>query len=867
MMTVTTLFQALMSAAGITPPTAFVETYLDPVSRHTLYLGMYNGDQTIRRDNTGGGSSENVKSNIGYSTGKRYFEFRLDATTGSANNYHMIGIAPATTPAAGYPGSTSDSWGLEWQTGLVYNNLVSIGTGSASGAAVGDIISVAVDFDAGKIWFGKNGTWTGNPVAGTGNSVSFTPSSKVYYVCASLYNINTSPTITARLKRDEMRYNSPTGFSAWAVPNSPWQDAVVADEPVGFFRFNEWSGDVVFHDVVSDTVFTSSQGTHTSSESGWVGPGGRALNVTSNSTYLTASSSTAYRVTGDVTGVFAFALSSLPASGTYWVLGQVAGSGEGEAENSIFQVCLDNNAVSGMGVRFIHEYGAGTNEDVRVSFPFIAAPSYVLHVERDTVAKTYTVYVNGELIGSVGYANNPTGGTNSNLFLVGNLGISGGSTTNTFIGNYDEFAFFNKKIGAARVLAQYEAMISDMRQFVDLFDTNTIANYTQYSDTAGAWSISGGNLTCVGGGQSVLTLNGLACNRAKVKLTQADDAGIVLRFADNSNYYVAVIADASSGTGSPNRISLYKRVGGTYTQVGSNVSISFTRGTEHEFEYKIIGTYHIIKFDGATVLTATDTAHAWNNGGGGGPRNANYAGDANATSIFTEFKCYPIDHNYLSTVTHLDFDGAEGSQNFRDRCGKRMSWYNYTDNAIGFLTTVWKKWGVSSLSLATGSTLRGLTSQQSANFTMGSGSWRITFWYKPETVGTSVVLDMRPAGGQGAYICLYHLSDGSLRYYVNTADRISSAAGAIVAGGEYFIEINKDSTSNTTRLFINGALIGTWSDTTSYLGTVIKFGDSSQNPGTVCDGWFDDLVIKKGVGGYGLAYPVAPFPAPRGAHC
>lgn len=877
MMSLLTQLGVMMAAAGVAPPVAASEIFLDPVSRHTALIGTFNGDQTIRRESSSGGSSENIKSNTGYSTGKRYFEFRMDATTGSTNNYHMIGIAPSSLAANSYPGSTTTSWGLEWQTGLSYNNSTPSGSPIVSaGATVGDVISVAVDFDAGKGWWAKNGFWANGATAadvaaGTNPSFTFTPGATTYYVCASLYSAisPSQPVITARLKKDEMRYNLPTGFTAWAPPTSQWETELAADGPIGLYRFNEFSGDIVFHNSLynTNTTFTSSAGTHTSSESGWPGPGGRALNITSSSTYLTASDSAAFRITGDYTAVMAFALSSLPSSGTYFTMCQCAGSGEAEPENSIVQVMLDNHATNGMGVRMLHEYGAGVNEDVRVNFPFIVGVSYVVHVERDTVAKTYTVYVNGELIGSVGYANNPTGGTNSVQYLVGNLGISGGSSANTFLGNFDEWAMYNKRIGAARIKAHYAGMISDIYLYTDTFDTDTLSRYTQYSDSAGAWSIASGALTCVGGGHSVQTLNGLACSWASAKLTRADDAGIVLRFRDNNNYYVVAIADASSTSSLPNRISLYKRVAGAFTQIGSNVSISFTRGTEHELEYRIIGTHHIIKFDGVTVLTATDTAHAWNSSGGAGPRNSNYAGDANATSIFTEFKCYSVDPSYLSMVTHLTFDGDNGSQNFRDRCGKKMSWYNYTDSAIGALSTGWAKWGLTSLGLTTGS-LRGVTSQSSANFTMGAGSWRVAFWYKPSTMQTTVLFDMRPEATQGAYITLFHDATGVLSYYVNTASRISSAAGAIAAGGEYFIEVNKDSTTNTTRMFINGVLIGSYSDTTTYVGTVIMFGNSGQNRGGgfYANGYLDDLIVKKGVAGPTAAYPVPAVPAGRGAH-
>lgn len=146
----------------------------------------------------------------------------------------------------------------------------------------------------------------------------------------------------------------------------------------------------------------------------------------------------------------------------------------------------------------------------------------------------------------------------------------------------------------------------------DDFSTNTLSSYTQYADSAGSWSIAGGYLLASNGPQAILTRNGVSFSNGEVScvVTDANDTGLVLRLADNSNYYVAVIYDNSS-TNTPvrNTVTIYKRVGGTYTQVGSNVAIpTFNRGTATTFAFSASGTALVVKVNGTTYISTTDSA-------------------------------------------------------------------------------------------------------------------------------------------------------------------------------------------------------------------------------------------------------------------
>ena len=151
----------------------------------------------------------------------------------------------------------------------------------------------------------------------------------------------------------------------------------------------------------------------------------------------------------------------------------------------------------------------------------------------------------------------------------------------------------------------------------DDFSTNTIASYTQYANSPTTWTITGGALTCNSGSgskQSVLTRNGVSFANGEIScvITVADDAGLALRLQNNSNYYVAVISDASAaiGAANQNKVKLFKRVGGTFTQLGTAQTIAFTRGTSHTFSFSAVGNLLTVKFDGSTLISVTDSSLA-----------------------------------------------------------------------------------------------------------------------------------------------------------------------------------------------------------------------------------------------------------------
>ena len=135
----------------------------------------------------------------------------------------------------------------------------------------------------------------------------------------------------------------------------------------------------------------------------------------------------------------------------------------------------------------------------------------------------------------------------------------------------------------------------------------------------------------------------------------------------------------------------------------------------------------------------------------------------------------------------------------------------------------------------------------------------IEFWMRAAALpGTTAQLfDTRPASTNGAYHDIYLSSDGTVRYYVSTADRITSSASTIAINTWYHIALVRY--VNTTTLYINGVVAGTpWADTTDYVSAAIVLIGASYSGGaaitTYFNGYIDDLRVTKSVARYTGAF-------------
>lgn len=169
-------------------------------------ITLSNGNLTATNPATGNYCG--VRSDIGVSSGKHYWEF---AYTSGASSDAMYGIANGSQSMADgqYVGLGANGWGNYRPTG---NKLYNGGnTAYGSSQALNDVIMIALDMDNGEVYWGKNGTWfnSGNPASRT--NPAFTGITGTIYAMVSLHYNNT-PVGTANFGATTMTYTAPSGF-------------------------------------------------------------------------------------------------------------------------------------------------------------------------------------------------------------------------------------------------------------------------------------------------------------------------------------------------------------------------------------------------------------------------------------------------------------------------------------------------------------------------------------------------------------------------------------------------------------------------------------------------------------------------------
>lgn len=166
---------------------------------------LSNGDLTLR-DNLH--AHDSARATESKSSGKWYWEVRSDVHYQG----HRTGIGTSAAALTEEPGYDAYGYGYE-SNGYKYHS----DSGEAYGDTytAGDVISVALDLDNGKIWFAKNNVWqaSGDPAAGTNEA--FSGISGTFFPMHSPFSYTgaTFDTATARFADGDVTYTPPSGFS------------------------------------------------------------------------------------------------------------------------------------------------------------------------------------------------------------------------------------------------------------------------------------------------------------------------------------------------------------------------------------------------------------------------------------------------------------------------------------------------------------------------------------------------------------------------------------------------------------------------------------------------------------------------------
>jgi hypothetical protein len=143
-------------------------------------------------------------------TGKWYYEFKQILFSGTGVTGSIgIGVGDYLVGNIMTAGVTFHS-----NQGIYLNN--SLQTTLGAGWATNDVLQLAIDYDAGKVWCGRNNTYSGAPASGTGG-VAYAASGK--YVGAGVFVKDDTITrkVGLQAKAANQTYAPPSGFTAAGV--------------------------------------------------------------------------------------------------------------------------------------------------------------------------------------------------------------------------------------------------------------------------------------------------------------------------------------------------------------------------------------------------------------------------------------------------------------------------------------------------------------------------------------------------------------------------------------------------------------------------------------------------------------------------
>lgn len=175
--------------------------------RDSLSFTFSSDDRTATRTLGPNNAHYGLRGVVGKASGKWYWE-GLCIGSGSSQ-LAMWGVATIAVTLDGF-WVDANGYGYYGGTGGKFNNGGSTAYGSAFGN--GDVISTALDMDAKKVWFAKNGVYplSGDPAAGTG--AAFTGlASGTFFPIASCYYLSLGWQLKGGAA--DLSYTPPAGFA------------------------------------------------------------------------------------------------------------------------------------------------------------------------------------------------------------------------------------------------------------------------------------------------------------------------------------------------------------------------------------------------------------------------------------------------------------------------------------------------------------------------------------------------------------------------------------------------------------------------------------------------------------------------------
>lgn len=167
-------------------------------------ITLSNGDLTAKSTVSG---HDCARTTISKSSGKWYWEITIDYDAVAFGSVVGLGIDSSSLDGVLGAGISDYAYRSDGKKGNTNSWPV-----YGDSWTTNDILGIALDRDAGKVWFAKNGVWqaSGNPASGTGEA--FSGISGTMFGMFSLYYVDEQ--LTAGFMSSAFSYSVPSGFSA-----------------------------------------------------------------------------------------------------------------------------------------------------------------------------------------------------------------------------------------------------------------------------------------------------------------------------------------------------------------------------------------------------------------------------------------------------------------------------------------------------------------------------------------------------------------------------------------------------------------------------------------------------------------------------
>lgn len=428
------------------------------------------------------------------STGKVYFEFNFRRASTTETEYCFGLVTGSHDPDTDLPGFSAESWAFCTEDVGFYHNsskttisdsYISNITSETSGFYYDYnnyvyrndyVVKVAIDFDAGYIWFGGwNGSlerWEGDPAAGTDPDYTFTPNTPLYpavgykfthtgFLCTAIVQLCCS--------RDFARRSPPSGFVFW--DEFDYQAEVISDNPVGYWMacphvYNEawFTNSLGFYHKEADSSLNQKYCEHyTSNSYGFLtGEAGYVFSNQPGYRWYAAANSSFVKYPVSLSSTSSFTLEAsvyITGAGAVNNTADVWTEGSGLVTNYIQanQQASWTLAQSWVGIALrnykfkfhLREYEVTAGSDVSTGAHHIVAVF-------DASAQTLTLYIDGSQVGQTTGVTPTSSGTS---WLAWGC-LRPNQTNGNFPGYFRDCAFYPSALSSARVAAHYAVLAS-----------------------------------------------------------------------------------------------------------------------------------------------------------------------------------------------------------------------------------------------------------------------------------------------------------------------------------------------------------------------------------------------------------------------